>query len=340
MADLQLAADGAIGLSLRGQAQDVEFALGFDGGSTLIESYSNEDYTTVAEWEDSDDFTFTARLLGEHTVGDRANLRASATYADVSHDEILTPGDAASYQQRLWSLGAETEIRFGGYGSTSLSLGGALDGADTPKAGDKPEMGRISDYGLRAGLTSLVADGVLVHGSVSRRSRFPSLRELYSGALGRFEPNPELRAESLLGAEAGFTATGSLGEVQLVGFHQRLTDGIVRRSVTGSDGVRRFQRVNQDEVRSTGAELLLVGTFGRTTLTGDLTLQDVKGIDGDGTEVELEYEPTLAGKIGANVPLPAEVWLAGDMRYMGEQKCENPEVGGLQPLGSSRTLDS
>jgi iron complex outermembrane receptor protein len=318
---------------------DLEFALGFDGGSTLIESYTNENYSTVAEWEDSDDFVFTARILGEHTLGDRANVRASATYADVSHDEILTPGDAASYQQRLWSLGAESEIRFGGQGATSLSLGGALDGADTPKAGDKPEMGRISDYGLRAGMTSLVADGILVHGSVSRRSRFPSLRELYSGALGRFEPNPDLRAESLLGAEAGVTATGALGEVQIVGFHQRLTDGIVRRSVTGADGGRRFQRVNQDEVRSTGAELLAVATFGRTTLTGDLTLQDVKGLDADGTEVELEYEPALAGKLGANVPLPAELWLGGDMRYMGEQKCENPEVGGLEPLASSTVFD-
>ena len=318
---------------------DLEFALGFDGGSTLIESYTDERYTTVAEWEDSDDFVFTARLLGEHTLGDRANLRASATYADVSHDETLTPGGAAGYRQRLWSLGAESELRLGSQGSTSLSLGGALDGADTPEAGDKPERGRISDYGVRAGITSLVADGLLVHGSASRRARFPSLRELYSGALGRFEPNPGLRAEALLGVEAGFTAMGSLGEVQVVGFHQRLTDGIVRRSVKSTDGVRRFQRVNQDEVRGTGAEVLAVATFGRATVTGDLTVQDVKGLEADGTEVELEYEPALAGKLGATVPLPARLWLGSDLRYMSGQKCENPEVGGLEPLASSSVFD-
>jgi iron complex outermembrane receptor protein len=318
---------------------DLEFALGLDRGSAVIESYADELYSTVTDTEDSDDFVVTARLLGEHTVGDRANLRASATYADVSHDEILTPGDAAAYRQRLWSLGAETELRLGRQGATGLSIGAALDGADTPEAGDKPAMGRISDYGVRSGITSLLSDGVLVHGSASRRARFPSLREMYSGALGRFEPNPGLRAEALVALEAGFTATGSLGELQLVGFHHRLVDGIVRRSVTGADGVRRFQRVNQDEVRGTGAELLAVVSFGGATLSGDLTLEHVRGLEADGSEVELEYEPAVTGKVVANVRAPAGVWLGGGLRFVGGQKCENPELGGLEPLASSTLMD-
>jgi len=193
---------------------------------------------------------------------------------------------------------------------------------------------------LRVGMSSLVSDGLLLHGGLSRRARFPSLRELYSGALGRFEPNPDLRPETLVGAEGGFTLqkTGD-GEFQVVGFHQRLSDGIVRTSVTGADGVRRFRRHNQAVVRSTGIELLAIGTLGVATVSGDLTLQHVKGMDADGSEVELEYEPAITGKFRLETPLGAGVRVSGSFRFLGGQSCENPEVGGLQPLGASGSAD-
>jgi len=321
---------------------DIEASIGVDVGSTLIEQFADEQFQTVNETEDSEDRVVTTRILGEHTLGERADVKASATYADISHDEILTQGSASvanSYRQRLWSVGLEAGWRVGDGGLTTFSLGGALDGADTPESGDKPALDPITDYGVRFGASSLVADGVLLHGSLSRRSRFPSLRELYSGALGRFIANPDLRSETLLGTEVGFTSSGRAGEIQLVGFHHRLTDGIVRTSVTGSDGISRFQRVNQDQIRSTGLELLLVGSFGATTLTGDVTLQSAHGYDAAGGEVDLEYEPAVAGKLGVDVPLPAEFWAGSEVRFVGSQLCENPEVGGLQPLDSSTTAD-
>ena len=319
---------------------DIEASFGVDLGSTLIEEYETAAFESVAESEASDDVVLTGRLLGEHTIGSRGNVKASATYADVMHDEVITDVTPSSYRQRLWSVGAETEWRLGADQVTTLSLGAAYDGSDTPESGDKPAVARIADWAVRAGMSSLVADGFLVHGAVSRRSRFPSLRELYSGALGRFEPNPNLRAETLLGSEAGFTATNDQGEVQLVGFHHRLSDGIVRTTVTGADMVNRFQRVNQDQVLSTGAELLVVGQLGVATLNGDLTIQSVKGRDADGTDVELEYEPTVVGKLGIDFPIPADFRLGGEARYMGQQSCENPEVGGLQPLDASTSVDA
>ena len=323
----------------RAGSGDLEASFGVDIGSTLIEQFASEAYQTVDETEASDDRVLTARLLGDHSLGAHAQLRASATYADIWHDEVLTVGGANSYRQRLWSLGVETEWKLGASDLTSLTFGAALEGADTPESGNKPPIAQIADYGLRVGVTSLVADGVLVHGGVSRRSRFPSLRELYSGALGRFEANPDLRPETLLGSELGFTATGSVGEMQLVGFRHRLHDGIVRTTIVGGDGISRFRRVNQDEVRSLGLELLLVGDFGATTLTGDVTVQDVRGRDAGGNEVLLEYQPAIVGRLGIDFPLPASFRGGGGLRFVGEQRCENPEIGGLQRLASSRTVD-
>jgi iron complex outermembrane receptor protein len=98
--------------------------------------------------------------------------------------------------------------------------------------------------------------------------------------------------------------------------------------------------VNQDEVRSTGLELLLVGTIGSTTLNGDLTLQDVKGLEADGTEVPLEYEAPLSGRVGFDVPVPGAMRFGSEARFVGTQQCLNPETDALQPLDSSTSIDA
>ena len=50
---------------------------------------------------------------------------------------------------------------------------------------------------------------------MGRRARYPGLRELYSGALGRFLENPNLRPEMLASAELGATWRWSGGVAQL-----------------------------------------------------------------------------------------------------------------------------
>ena len=318
---------------------DFEASFGHDVSGTRIDAYQSERYATVIESEDADDRTLTARLEADHSLTSYGDLRSALTYADVRRDEVLTPGGSNAYRQRLWSLAFESEWRLGGRGNTRVSAGVAFDGSDTPESGDKPTLARLSEHGLRMGVSSLVGDGLLLHGAVSRRARFPSLRELYSGALGRFVPNPELRPERLVGAEAGFTLHKDLLELQAVTFHQRLRDGIVRGSVTGADGVRRFQRTNKDEVRSTGIEILLSGRVGVATVSSDFTLQQVRGIELDGSRVELEYEPATVGRLGVELPAGGGVRLDANARWMGGQSCENPEFGGLQPISASLTSD-
>jgi iron complex outermembrane receptor protein len=323
---------------------DLELSLGLDDARNEIDEYGTSAYRDVTGGEDSDDRTVTLRLLGDHTLGSRADLRTAFTWADVSHDEVLTGEAPASYRQRLWSAGSEVEWRMGGlsgasFGSTRVNLGVALDGADTPESGDKPPLGRLQDWGARLGASSATAGGGLVlHGGVSRRTRFPALRELYSGALGRFLPNPDLRPEVMTGGELGFTASSAGGELQLVGFHQRLDDAITRQTVETPSGSL-FQRVNQGEIRSTGVELLASGRFGDLGLAGDLTLQRVRGRSPGGEPVELEYEPAWAGKLSAGLSLPWEVVSAADLRFRGQQSCQNPELERLEEISASTSLD-
>lgn len=326
---------------------DMEFSLGYDGGRTEIDAYTSRAYTELDGFENGDDRTLTARLLADQTLGSRGDLRAAFTLSEIRHDESLPDGDAR-YRQRLMSFGAENNWRLveGGavLNSLRLSVGGAFDLAESPESGGRePKQGRLDQWGGRVGLTAAVNGGqTVLHGGVSQRARFASLRELYSGALNRFQPNPNLKPERLLAMEAGVTTQIGNGQLQAVGFRHQLRDAVVR--ITLPD--RRFLRVNRNELESTGVELLASQRIGPVDLTGNLTVQSVDLTD---TEANItnrpENLPEVFGTLNAQFPLLLDVNGTAEVDYIGDQFCIDPgtgndrtlEAGTMVNLGVART---
>ncbi|HEX6629683.1 MAG TPA: TonB-dependent receptor, partial [Gemmatimonadaceae bacterium] len=291
----------------------VQASVGVNAGRTEIESYAGADYATVNGRETGDERTLSTRLAGEHTLGSGgALLRAAATLADVTYDEGLDEDPVSHYRQRLWSVGSELMLPVG----DAVQLGGGvvLDGADTPETGGKEPLDRLMRWGGRLGLTTTLDDGLRLHASASQRSRFPALRELYSGALNRFIPNPTLRPERLLAVEAGATKQWGRAELQGVLFQHHLQDAVVR--VSAPD--RKFRRENRNEIRSSGMELLAAWRHpAGVTVLGDLTAQRVRLIDlqaPDGAQ-HAEHQPELRAGLDVGVPLPLDQRLA---RYIVE----------------------
>ena len=323
-----------------------EASFGLDRSTTEIDEYATTAYRSVVDGETGEGTTLTGRLLGDHHFEAGAQVRSALTVSNVSHTETFLSGQSLDYQQRLWSLGGEVEFGSGGIlglgrGDTRWTVGASVDGAGTPRSGDKEPLGTMWDWGMRTGVTRSARGGnVLYHAGLSRRTRFPSLRELYSGALGRFRPNPDLRPESLKAGEAGVTVSYGDTQLQVVGFHHRLTDGIVRTSTVTTDGTR-FQRVNRDLIRSTGLEMLAAGGRGRFTFGGGLTLQRVRVRDPmvPGGYQRAEYEPSVSGTLNLGVVGPKDIAVTSFFRYRGVQHCENVEVTGLEEMESSATLD-
>ena len=325
---------------------EVEVNFGLDRSTTEIDEYASAAYQTVVDGETGTTETVTGRILGDHNFDSGPEVWTALTVANVSHIEDFMSGESFRYQQRLWSLGGEMEIASkpilrSGSGETRWTLGASLDGSDTPRSGDKEPLDAIWDWGMRTGVSRTMAGGnVLLHAGFSRRTRFPSLRELYSGALGRFRPNSDLKPESLKAGEAGITINDGERQLQLVGFHNRLTDGIVRVS-TVTPGGAKFQRVNRDEVRSTGVEILTAGTLGVFTFGGSFTWQRVRVRDprSPGRDARAEYAPTLSGTVNLDVMVPGQVSVNGFFRYRGVQYCQNFDVSGLDEMEASATVD-
>jgi iron complex outermembrane receptor protein len=309
--------------------------LGLDAGRTEIVAYSDRTYSEQTEFENGDDRTLTLRSTATHTLGSRATLQTALTFADVRHDETL-PDAKNRYRQRLMSLGAETTWRaadrLGPLMGVRITAGGAWDRAATLEAGDKPTVPDIDAWGARVGATALVGGTIQLHASASRRGRFPALRESFSGALNRFAPNPGLTPEYLTAVEAGATAIRGDAQLQLVAFHHRLDDAIVR--ITLPD--RRYMRVNENELRTTGVEMLGSYRIGSVDVSGDVALQSAALITPTLRQGYMENQPEVFGSLRGRAPFVLGTDAALRAEYTGAQYCLAPGGENVRLRGGTR----
>jgi iron complex outermembrane receptor protein len=322
---------------------DVEASVGLDRGRTDIDAYASRAYDEVVDFEDGRDRTVTLRLLADQTLGARGDLRGAFTWSNIRHDELIPDGEF-EYEQDLMSVGLENDWRLvqGGDAleSLTLSAGGAYDRGETPRTGGRERQPPLSELGGRVGLSAAIGGGrTVLHAGVSRRGRFPALRELYSGALNRFVPNPDLKPEKLLTTEAGATLHAGSGLLQAVVFHNVLEDAVVR--ITLDDGTNRFLRVNRDELRTTGLEL--VGSFGLgpADVSASATLQSAELKDPQANDARRpENLPDVFGDVSVTLPIVRGLVGTARVSYTGDQFVIDGITGADTELPARAVVDA
>jgi iron complex outermembrane receptor protein len=292
-----------------------------------IDSYPDASYETRDAWENDRDRTGFWRARLARSVGGSTEVRARTTVRYAEHRETLSSNPTELlFSQLLLGAAAEVEHEFG---DALVTRGGAgYEGATTPESGDKPRSDANHELALHAAVEGHFSEDGRWHVNGSRRPRMPSLRELYSGALGTFEPNEELRPELQNALEAGMSWQASRWNVSLNGFAQQI-DGAIER-ITLPDGNR--QRVNLDEVRNLGVE---VGSVIKPIrgiafdLQGTWLYSRAKGSSGDfdrRVEDRPEWLATLAGTWThrSGLRLRAELDGVGE-RYSLDQRKTDPD---------------
>lgn len=316
-------------------------SFGYDVGAYEIDAFDSRDYSTLDTEEDGDQRTLSMRVQGSQRIGRDLSIDVGVTSSQITFDESLDQGPSNRYRQRMWSVAGESMLRIPMEGTglldeIDLSLGAAIDRSTYPLAGGKPALEGQDEWGGRAGINALMADGAFsAHASVNRRARFPSLRELYSGALGRFDPNPNLKPEQLVAFEGGVTWRDSHGTLQVVGFHQQLDDAVVRIRVGPL-----FRRVNQEGLRSSGVEVVGSRSFGRLALSGDLEAKSVELLDPSAALERPENLPELAGGLRAQFALPSAWTIGAGAHHTGEQFAIDPNTGDLATLPARTRFDA
>ena len=228
-----------------GESQ-VEANFGLDRGYTEISEFESAAYRNVVDGETGTTTTLTGRFLADHIFSGGVELRSALTLADVSHDEVFMSGPAFEYEQRLWSLGGELEIASRGPLGTG-KRGHALDGGRLAGRFRYPEVRVTSPHWERSG-TGACAPASRVPARVAGCSTTPESAGGHAFHLcassirarsAAFTPIPVSGPRASFTAEGGVTLNTGRSQLQVVGFHQRLTDAIVRSSARSpSKGVR------------------------------------------------------------------------------------------------------
>ncbi|MFH1842120.1 MAG: TonB-dependent receptor [bacterium] len=236
---------------------DLQFRLSFDSFRQEIRayddaSYSNHNLAVGDDFETDQDRTGFFRWRMTRPSGESGWLAWQVDSRYSRHRETdIVGGPEQRYAQWLGSLVVETAFQPAVHWRQRIGAG--FEFADTPETGDVAARKRRDAVVAHWRLERAVGQRSELSVALSRRSRFPAMRELFSGALGRFIPNPDLVPERQDLLELGFSTGGDRWQLAVIGFAGWL-DGAIEKVVVGS--TRQYTRVNRDHLRNLGLELV------------------------------------------------------------------------------------
>ncbi len=277
-----------------------------------IAQYPSAAYERPDARQEDDDRTAGARLTLRHPAGPGA-LRLTGTALTSTHrqrDLVLDAAGAPAageafptlqYRQHLLSAGAVYELPLAP--GLRVEAGGGLDASLMPETGDKPARDPFSDYNLAFG-ARYDAPAWFARAAAGRKTRFPTMRELFGEALRRFLVNPDLGPESSWLLEVGVGKSGRRFSGEVIPFATFTENTIDQRNVeveVEGEVENRRQRVNLRGSRVLGVEFVGAARPVRAVeLMGHLTLMDVRRLrDAPDAPRRLAERPGVLGRLAA-----------------------------------------
>jgi outer membrane cobalamin receptor len=205
----------------------------------VLDQYTNASMNALSAESTYDNPTYGFFGIGEVPVAPWSTLKTSVYYeADKTHQQDNTTLPWNTYKQNIFSVGVEDHVAF--LEDWKLIMGVSLDSLHKYIGGTTNKVNPL------VGLKYSPTDALDIHMSYATKSKFPSMRSLYSSSSG----NPDLRSE--FGRSFEFSATYNKG-VFLTGsfFLNALRDFI--NTVRLPDGTRRYYNINR--ARINGFEL-------------------------------------------------------------------------------------
>ena len=315
----------------------VKGAVWVDKFNQTIEDYKSISFTELNEKQYDEDITTGLRVNFSADLSDNDKLNFAINGFNTTHTEEVDDLEGGSvirdFGQMTSSFGLEYK-RF--LGDWVFTVGSSYDRFDINKAGDfsEAEGNSFDDIAAVLGATYKLTETTNLFVNFGKKSRFPTLRESYSAALGKFVINPDLKPESGMLSEIGIDYSGQDLDATLSLFANNYTDLIAQASVPG-DTLRRKQRVNLDEATIMGAEVLVkYYVTNNFDLTGHFTYMNSKGTV-DGAEQNLEYRPEIIAFLQADWRLYGGLDLLGEADLMGNQYGISDQAQALVPIDAT-----
>lgn len=274
-----------------------------DTFKTNIRLYRDEYYNVLDSYDDNTYSSQTIRYAFHSTYDDYSNggslilrsdyipsqtLSLSFHYREDVHKEQDDSEELwERYEEEMFSYGLEDDIKLSG--DLAIVLGGSYDVQKPTYANGGTLRDDEDAFNPQAGIRLTILNDADLHFSVGRKTRFPTLFELYSGQFGRNIPNPNLGEEKAINYELGIQKPlplDSWGSITL--FRSDLKDKIAKKTVTANT----TQYQNIGEARHTGLEFAVAsGIIPKNDFELHYTYIDAENRSPDRTSDHLEEIP-------------------------------------------------
>jgi iron complex outermembrane receptor protein len=325
------------GTSVRGAAWGSRFAQD-------IADYQSIGYDALRSLQEDRDLTAGLRLIGTQALP-AGTLTLALNGLTTRHHQTNVPysdgtagADSVSvYRQNIFSVGTEYEVQV--HPRVEWTAGLSLDGTSTPETGPFPPRDPFYAWGLTSGVRVDAGQGWTLRGAAGRKSRFPTMRELFGAALGKFVPNPGLSPVTAWIGEVGAEHRADRGSVGLTAFLNRVYDTIDKRTFQQGPNAGKEQRINLEGARIYGVETTARWQASEAlTLDGTLTWSRPRSFTDTGPQ-KLDEKPGLLGTGTATLSLPGGLSVMGQARYTDNIYARN-ENNRFVALPSSLILDA
>lgn len=307
----------------------------------VLDSYDDATYTAqTKKWtfhSTYDDYSDGGSLTLRSKHFENQTLSAAFHYKKDVHEEQDDRGAGwERYETEMYSAGLEDDIKFSD--RLSLVVGVGYDLQSPEYAAGQPLRDDEDAFSPQAGLYLTVFEDTALHASVGQKTRFPTMKELYSGLLGKNTPNPNLAKEIATNYEVGVEKplpADSLVQANL--FLSDVKDKIVSKTLL--DGTDQYQNIGK--ARYQGLELTLKsGFFRNNDFEINYTYLDAENRSDNRTSDKLEE--VSEHQIYVSDLYTFTDWLSAFAKVQWNSKRyeENSTTGLMESIGGFCTADA
>lgn len=301
----------------------------YDTYYNVLDAYDDANYNSQTRRSSFhstyDDYTPGGSFILRTTYIPKNTLSFAFNYKNDVHqeqDNYNFPWE--KYEAETFSFGLEDSIRLNE--NLGFVLGASYDLQKPLDANGGPLRDSDSAWNGLGGAVYTFSDETKVHGSVAAKSRFPTLKELYSSYLGTAVPNPNLKKEEAVNSEVGVERPlpwKSYGGLTV--FYSNVKDLITRTSVGGADSYTNIGKARYQGLEATFSNQIIP----QNTLEIHYTYLDAEDRSGNRTSDHLREAPEHQFYLSDLFKVNDVISLFGSLQYntgQWDQKSNNEWV--------------
>ena len=308
-------------------------------GKKWFERSSYDDYSIGGDFQAYIDISDTNLLkLGATFINDN---HSQQDFLDADCFPVIRGWESEGYlpeekyEASTYSFAIEDEIKLM---SERLTLIGGLsyDTLKPEEANGQPVPGNTTSVNPQAGVVFDVDNTFKLHASVGKKTRFPSLKELYSDMAGG---NPDLEAQESISYEIGFAKDCTSDfRVSMAVFYNDIENKI--DSVKNSDGDKYY--INQGESTTKGLEVQIdyLTPFDLEVGLGYTYLQAEDKADADSPELDATFTPEHKLTLDLRYRFDFGLMASAQCIWTGEQLDYYDDDGNEVPISSFTLINA